>query len=323
LFVVARLADRHGVRVRLLESTYGGVQALVLVPNALLVSAPDDESAPDGEVDRDPIGDGAPGLDGGGFGAPARVPANGRHPEADGPSWQRDSAPRRSPTATAPDRPAPSAVPRHLPSARSAASSPQAPAAQPRASAAPPPTSAAASQTPTVQPKAAPPPQASAADPPQASAAPRQRAAPAAAQARSVASPQASAAPAEAAAAPPSTEKPALPERRPGTTAPASRTARATSSVTEAAAADVESDATDTAALPTVMGVPPLPERRPQGHLAKGLRGRPTATADGNDDGAGAAEPAAGRSSTAMSALQSGTRRSRKNAPESADGSRG
>ena len=36
MFVVARLADRHGVRVTLLESTYGGVQALVLVPADLL-----------------------------------------------------------------------------------------------------------------------------------------------------------------------------------------------------------------------------------------------------------------------------------------------
>lgn len=37
LFVVARLAHLHGVRVTLTESVYGGVQVVVLVPNALVV----------------------------------------------------------------------------------------------------------------------------------------------------------------------------------------------------------------------------------------------------------------------------------------------
>ncbi|WP_280252180.1 ATP-binding protein [Nocardia abscessus] len=36
LFVVAKLAHRHGVSVRLGESVYGGVRAVVLLPNALL-----------------------------------------------------------------------------------------------------------------------------------------------------------------------------------------------------------------------------------------------------------------------------------------------
>jgi len=36
LFVVARLAVRHGVSVRLSESNYGGVRAVVLIPSALL-----------------------------------------------------------------------------------------------------------------------------------------------------------------------------------------------------------------------------------------------------------------------------------------------
>ncbi|WP_460366600.1 sensor histidine kinase, partial [Actinocorallia lasiicapitis] len=36
LFVVARLADKHGIRVSLRESIYGGVQAVVLLPGAIL-----------------------------------------------------------------------------------------------------------------------------------------------------------------------------------------------------------------------------------------------------------------------------------------------
>ncbi|MFE9322556.1 nitrate- and nitrite sensing domain-containing protein [Nocardia sp. NPDC052278] len=36
IFVVARLAARHGIRVRLVESEYGGVRAVVLVPLALI-----------------------------------------------------------------------------------------------------------------------------------------------------------------------------------------------------------------------------------------------------------------------------------------------
>ncbi len=36
--VVARLARRHGVRVTLLESTYGGVKALVLLPHSVLAA---------------------------------------------------------------------------------------------------------------------------------------------------------------------------------------------------------------------------------------------------------------------------------------------
>jgi signal transduction histidine kinase len=55
LFVVARLAHRHGVRVTLRESAYGGVQAIVLVPNAVLVdtTAADDATTVDntGQVD--------------------------------------------------------------------------------------------------------------------------------------------------------------------------------------------------------------------------------------------------------------------------------
>ncbi|WP_079142400.1 ATP-binding protein, partial [Streptomyces sp. LUP30] len=41
LFVVSQLARRHGIRVRLQSNIYGGVQAVLVVPQALLGSAPD------------------------------------------------------------------------------------------------------------------------------------------------------------------------------------------------------------------------------------------------------------------------------------------
>jgi signal transduction histidine kinase len=41
LFVVARLAARHGVRVTLTESVYGGTRVVVLLPTALIEDAPD------------------------------------------------------------------------------------------------------------------------------------------------------------------------------------------------------------------------------------------------------------------------------------------
>ncbi|WP_344081908.1 sensor histidine kinase [Luedemannella helvata] len=53
LFVVARLADRHGIRVQLRPSPYGGVTAVVLLPPTLLATAkgeltspPDDKPEP-------------------------------------------------------------------------------------------------------------------------------------------------------------------------------------------------------------------------------------------------------------------------------------
>lgn len=40
MFVVAHLAQRHGISVRLTESDYGGVRAIVLVPSALIATEP-------------------------------------------------------------------------------------------------------------------------------------------------------------------------------------------------------------------------------------------------------------------------------------------
>ncbi|MFD7933178.1 ATP-binding protein, partial [Streptomyces sp. NPDC059755] len=55
LFVVSQLARRHGIRVRLQSNIYGGVQAVLVVPQALLGSAP---GVP-GAVPRGPDTDGA------------------------------------------------------------------------------------------------------------------------------------------------------------------------------------------------------------------------------------------------------------------------
>ncbi|MEV0032135.1 ATP-binding protein [Nocardia sp. NPDC050793] len=56
LFVVAQLGVRHGVTVRLAESDYGGIRAIVLIPTSLLVtdSAPTAPEAPAPEQARRP-----------------------------------------------------------------------------------------------------------------------------------------------------------------------------------------------------------------------------------------------------------------------------
>ncbi len=48
LFVVSRLASRHGIRVHLRTSPYGGTTAVVLLPTALLHIAPTERSSPGG-----------------------------------------------------------------------------------------------------------------------------------------------------------------------------------------------------------------------------------------------------------------------------------
>ena len=46
LFVVARLAERHGIQVTLRPSPYGGTTAIVLLPGSLIVENPEPESTP-------------------------------------------------------------------------------------------------------------------------------------------------------------------------------------------------------------------------------------------------------------------------------------
>ncbi|WP_395293484.1 nitrate- and nitrite sensing domain-containing protein [Kitasatospora hibisci] len=65
LFVVSRLARRHGIRVHLRPSPYGGTTAVVLVPRELLAEAPDGMPEP------------AAAGTGSGAGAVAVVPATG------------------------------------------------------------------------------------------------------------------------------------------------------------------------------------------------------------------------------------------------------
>ena len=66
LYVVAKLAERHGIRVRLTESAYGGITAIVLIPGSLIV----DES-----------GEGTPAADSSQLDSyrPAQVTGGGRH----------------------------------------------------------------------------------------------------------------------------------------------------------------------------------------------------------------------------------------------------
>ncbi|MET7470403.1 nitrate- and nitrite sensing domain-containing protein [Micromonospora sp. NPDC005686] len=65
LFVVSRLTERHGVKVQLKESAYGGTTAVVLIPRELIAAAgaPDDLPAPGTAlpVTPTPAGDTPPG----------------------------------------------------------------------------------------------------------------------------------------------------------------------------------------------------------------------------------------------------------------------
>ncbi|XUL92600.1 sensor histidine kinase [Streptomyces galilaeus] len=118
LFVVSQLARRHGIHVRLQNNIYGGVQAVLVVPQALLGTAP---GAP-GAVGRpeDTLGGGRPLLppqqspQGGTGGAPGGRRAAGRQgapaaaPAAPGRHQRRDSAP---PVAPAPNGSGPVPLP--------------------------------------------------------------------------------------------------------------------------------------------------------------------------------------------------------------------
>jgi len=55
LYVVGRLAERHGIDVRLRRSPYGGTMAIVLIPSALVVAEQaEEEQAAGGEVEATP-----------------------------------------------------------------------------------------------------------------------------------------------------------------------------------------------------------------------------------------------------------------------------
>ena len=61
LFVVGKLGARHGVRVALRPSPYGGTTAVVLMPNSIVVSAGETEENTDPDLRLEP--DRTPGLD--------------------------------------------------------------------------------------------------------------------------------------------------------------------------------------------------------------------------------------------------------------------
>jgi signal transduction histidine kinase len=89
LFVVARLAGRHGIRVALQPSLYGGVSAVVLIPRQLIVDVdqPEDEAGAGGDV---PVARGAPRQNG-------SAPANGAMKP-----WPAESAPTSTDLLSAP-----------------------------------------------------------------------------------------------------------------------------------------------------------------------------------------------------------------------------
>ncbi|MFJ5641983.1 ATP-binding protein [Streptomyces sp. NPDC093223] len=118
LFVVSQLARRHGIHVRLQSNIYGGVQAVLVVPQSLLGTAPGATGAvpqpPDaGAVDALPGADGvtgpsdASGAPDGGHGAtgpaaPAITGPGGRPAAAPGgPPSDRRPAPQPGPAAPA------------------------------------------------------------------------------------------------------------------------------------------------------------------------------------------------------------------------------
>ncbi|MEV7689082.1 ATP-binding protein [Streptomyces bungoensis] len=76
LYVVSALARRHGIAVRLQNNVYGGTQAVVVLPHALL-GGPEDTT----ETRRQPPGTGTPAPNGP---TPATAPAHGRAADAAG-----------------------------------------------------------------------------------------------------------------------------------------------------------------------------------------------------------------------------------------------
>lgn len=74
LFVVSQLARRHGINVRLQNNIYGGVQAVLVVPQGLLGTAPGVPGAVPQPRDAG-AGGGAPGAPGGAPGAGAARPS--------------------------------------------------------------------------------------------------------------------------------------------------------------------------------------------------------------------------------------------------------
>ncbi|GAA3308652.1 sensor histidine kinase [Streptomyces cinereospinus] len=90
LFVVSQLARRHGITVRLQTNIYGGVQAVLVVPQALLGDQPDaaapapapgrPQAVPGAGTARAPAGTTAPAEE------PSRLPVRGSHEQRPNPA---------------------------------------------------------------------------------------------------------------------------------------------------------------------------------------------------------------------------------------------
>ena len=171
LFVAAQLARRHGIRVTLRPSAYGGATAIVLLPRDLVIPA-------------NALGNGAAsnGAAGGEPGGGAAVTGAGDRegPDAYGPSAGRDGDPGQ-PASRGPNgrvattvRPVVAAQPITAPPVPvpPPAPAPRPPAAPPSAAAPPPPPSAAAPPPVAAPPPAAAPPSAAPPPPPSAPASP-------------------------------------------------------------------------------------------------------------------------------------------------------
>ncbi|MFF8264431.1 nitrate- and nitrite sensing domain-containing protein [Streptomyces virginiae] len=109
LFVVSRLSARHGVKVHLRTSPYGGTTAVVLLPNSMLqgaitVGAPDRAPDPDPMPERDPAA--AADRAGADRGSGRRE----SRPAAAGPAPARAAVPAGEPAAAAQQPPAVAAV---------------------------------------------------------------------------------------------------------------------------------------------------------------------------------------------------------------------
>jgi signal transduction histidine kinase len=115
LFVVSRLAARHGIKVSLRGSPYGGTAAIVLMPNRLVAAeANTADTADTAELDAIAPGRGALGRGAAGRGAvgdPSRASGSWPRPEAGTgrPPWEAASGPaqfpERTPVLASPDGP--------------------------------------------------------------------------------------------------------------------------------------------------------------------------------------------------------------------------
>ncbi|MFG1712953.1 nitrate- and nitrite sensing domain-containing protein [Micromonospora sp. NPDC049203] len=123
LFVVSRLTERHGVKVQLKESAYGGTTAVVLIPRELIAAAgaPDDLPAPGTPLPVTPVPDPAGGTPPGDVSEPATPSGPDGGPEPEQPS---EPAPQVSePVAQAP-RLTPSGLPARTRKRQSAVAAP-------------------------------------------------------------------------------------------------------------------------------------------------------------------------------------------------------